>query len=53
MPKKPTTVIEDIPTEADIAKGDETLKKMLQTKPRPHKDMVGKAGKNDKREPTK
>ncbi len=43
--KKPLKVeeIEDAPTDADIARGDETLKKMLKTKPKQHKDMVGKA----------
>jgi hypothetical protein len=34
--------IEDVPTEADIKRGDEILKRMLQSKPKPHKDMVGK-----------
>lgn len=35
--------IENVPTEADIKRGDEVLKRMLQTKPKPHKEMVGKA----------
>lgn len=44
MPKKPIkqVEIEDVPTEADIKRGDEVLKRMLQTKPKPHKEMVGK-----------
>jgi len=42
MAKKPKVEIEDVPTAADMARGDQTLKKMLQTKPKPHKDMVGK-----------
>jgi hypothetical protein len=40
--------IEDIPTEADMKRGDEMLKRMLQSKPKPHKEMVGK-GKTSKR----
>lgn len=35
--------IEEVPTEADIKRGDEVLKRMLQTKPKPHKEMVGKS----------
>ena len=42
MTKKSKVEIEDIPTAADMARGDEVLKKMLQTKPKVHKDMVGK-----------
>ncbi len=35
--------IEDVPTEADIRRGDDVLRRMLKTKPKPHKDMrVGK-----------
>lgn len=37
--------IEDVPTEDDIRRGDDILKRMLQSKPKTHKDMVGKAGK--------
>lgn len=33
--------IEEVPTEADIKRGDEVLKRMLQTKPKPHKEMIG------------
>ena len=54
MTKKPKKIdFEDIsiPTEADIARGDHVLKKMLKTKPKQHKDMVGKkkplSGKTD------
>ena len=43
--------IEDIPTEDDIKRGDEILKRMLQSKPKPHKDMVGK-GKKAVRKPS-
>ena len=42
MAKKPQIKVEDVPTEADIALGDAVLKRMLQTKPKPHKEMVGK-----------
>ena len=43
MPKIPKKLnIEDVPTADDIKRGDAVLKKMLQTKPKPHKDMVGK-----------
>ena len=46
-PKK--SEIEDIPTEADIRRGDAVLKQMLQTKPKPHKEMVRrKAGKSER-----
>lgn len=38
-PKKP--VIKEVPTEDDIKRGDEILKRMLQSKPKPHKEMVG------------
>lgn len=40
VPKK--SKIEDVPTEDDIKRGDEILKRMLQSKPKQHKDMVGK-----------
>ena len=51
MAKKPANVeIEEIPDAADIARGDEVLKKMLQTKPKQHKDMVkGKKSKGPKK----
>lgn len=43
--KKPRIAdVKDVPTEADMKRGDEILKRMLQTKPKPHKDMVGKTG---------
>lgn len=42
MVKKPKVEIEDIPIAADIARGDQVLKKMLQTKPKPHKDIATK-----------
>lgn len=50
-PKKKSE-IEDVPTEDDIKRGDEILKRMLQSKPKPHKDMVGK-GKKAERKPKK
>ncbi len=42
MAKKPKIEVEDVPSEVDIARGDAVLKRMLQTKPKPHKEMVGK-----------
>lgn len=43
MAKTPKKIeIEDVPTEADIKRGDEILKRMLQSKPKPHKEMIGK-----------
>lgn len=46
MSKAPKKIeVEDVPTvptDADIARGDAVLKRMLQTKPKPHKEMVGK-----------
>jgi hypothetical protein len=53
MAKKPKVEIEDVPTEADIARGDAVLKRMLQTKPKPHKEMVGKSTKKTKTRSTK
>lgn len=52
MAKKPefrVEDIEDIPAADDIARGDQTLKRMLQTKPKPHKDMVGKTSKGEQK----
>ena len=40
-----TPEIKDVPTEDDIKRGDEMLKRMLQSKPKPHKEMVGKTTK--------
>ncbi len=43
MPKTPKKDdVENVPTESDIKRGDEILKRMLQSKPKPHKDMIGK-----------
>jgi hypothetical protein len=42
MVKKSKVEDTDVPDAADIARGDEVLKKMLQTKPKQHKDMVKK-----------
>jgi len=39
--------IEDVPTEDDIKRGDEALKRMLQSEPKPHKKMIGKGKKSD------
>ena len=44
MTKKPKKIgIEANPTEADILRGDQTLKEMLKAKPKLDKDMLGQS----------
>lgn len=43
MAKTPKMKAQTEAPEGDPAEGDAILKRMLQSKPKPHKDMVGKA----------
>jgi hypothetical protein len=39
-PTRPTKPKQPDPTEVDPARGDALLKRLLQSKPKPHKDMI-------------
>jgi hypothetical protein len=51
VPRTKKNEIEDVPTEEDIKRGDEILKRMLQSKPKPQKSMVGKGNPTKQRRP--
>ena len=48
MAKTPKMKVQTEAPEGDPAEGDAILKRMLQSKPKPHKEMVGKTKKSSK-----